>query len=156
MKKKELAARAAEILRERDVRKTVPPAKTKLHVKDENGNQTTFTVAIKQKSIPLNEQDVSVVIDALAQAIVDNIRNGGDLSLYGMGTIAPHYRAPRHVKNPIADGLIDVPAHLTVKYTPGKYVKTAIRLFEETQTEEEMRRLSNKYSKYKNEDEDGD
>lgn len=156
MKKKELTAKTAEILRERDARKTVPPARSKLYVRDEEGNQRTLSVVRKQKSIPLNEQDVSIVIDALIEAILDNIRNGGDLTLYGMGTLAPHYRAPRQVRNPRDNSLIEVPPHLTVKYTPGKYIKTAIRVFESTQTEEEMKMLSNKYSGTADEDEDGD
>ena len=156
MNKKELASKAAGILRDRDVRKTVPPSKTKLYVRDENGDKKTFSVSIKQKSVSFNEQDISVVIDALADAIVDGIRNGEELFLMGMGTIAPYYRAPRHVRNPFGEGLIDIPPHLVVKYTPGKRVKTAMRDFELTQTHEEMKKYAGKYTVFTDEDDEGD
>ena len=131
VKKKQLISRATDILRERDTRKTVPAAKTKLHIHDEEGNESTFVVKCERKGYLLNEQDVAAVLDALLETLVEAMRRGDTVALTGIGTFGPHYRAARAM-NSVEGGRIISNEHLVPRYWPGQSVKMAVKMYEST------------------------
>ena len=131
MIKKNLISRTTELLHERDARKTIPAAKTKLHIHDEEGNQSTFVVKCERKGYLLNEQDVSAVFDALVDAAIEAVRRGDTISITGLGSIGPHYRAARSFPN--LDGTRCMSKeHLVVRYQPGQDIKMALKMYENT------------------------
>ena len=154
VKKKHLISRATEILHERDARKTVPAAKTKLHIHDEEGNESTFVVKCERKAYLLNEQDVAAVLDALLDTLVEAMRRGDTVAISGIGNIGPHYRAARRM-NSVDGTRILSSEHLVPKYTAGTTVRMAIKMYEST-LDGDFSGFRTKPSPTEEEEEDGD
>ena len=130
MKRKGLVSRATEILHENDVRKTVPAIKTKLRILDDEDNESHFIVKTERKGYLFNESDVSAVLEALLQTITEAMRAGDEVTLYGIGTLAPRRMAPRKVVMVDGSGEKMLDECFIPKFTPGKYLRMALKAYE--------------------------
>jgi len=130
MIKKDLVSRATAILHDKDVRKDVPAIKSKLHIRDEDGNESQIVIRKEPKGYLFNESDVSAILDALCEAVVDGLREGQGCMLYNMGSIDIVNRAARTLKRVDGGGMCTVPEHLVPKFTCGKALRMAVKIYE--------------------------
>lgn len=65
------------------------------------------------------------VLDATLDEILDSMRAGGRLPIEGFGTFEVVTRGPRKGRNPRTGEAIDIPERPKVKFTAGKYLKSA-------------------------------
>lgn len=69
------------------------------------------------------EQVVDIVIDS----IVSTLRNGGEVSLAGLGIFSTKMRAARQARNPRTGEAISVPSMRVPKFRPAKALKEAVK-----------------------------
>lgn len=132
MIRKDLVSRASSILSKKRVRKLVPAIKSKLFIRDEEGNESQFVVKHEQRGYLLNEADVDAVLDALLEAVIEFMKEGEELKLYGIGTLAPQYWKPRQIRFVDGSGLNTLDGHYIPKFTPGRYLKEAVNSYAST------------------------
>lgn len=130
MKKKDIIKRAAEILKEKNIRKTVPAVKSQLYIRDEDGNESKFAVKCERRSYQFNESDVDAIIDALFDVMRECMREGEEISIYGIGTLGLHYVKPRSTYMIDGSGERIVAGHFIPRFYPGKYLRTDVKTFE--------------------------
>lgn len=130
MKKKDVVKRAAEILRERNVRKTVPAVKSQLYIHDEEGNESRFAVKCERRSYQFNESDVAAIVDALLDTIRECLRAGDELTIYGIGSLGLHYIKPRRTVMIDGSGEKTVAGHFIPRFFPGKYLRADVKTYE--------------------------
>lgn len=130
MKKKDIIKRTTEILKERDVRKTVPAVKSQMYIHDAEGNESQFTVKCEPRSYQFNESDVAAVLDALLDTARECLRVGDEMSIYGYGTLGTHYIAPRRTVMIDGSGERVVDGHFIPKFFPGKYLRMDVKTYE--------------------------
>lgn len=133
MNKKELIEAICERLKECDYRKNFTVPRHSLHITDDDGNICTFRVKEADKSIAFTKQDVAAFIEAFMDVVEDGLKAGDEVSVYGFGSIRPHYRAARSTKNPWTGDSVDVEARYVPKFDPGKRLRIAVRLWELSQ-----------------------
>lgn len=132
MIRKDLVSRAASILSKKRVRKLVPAIKSKLYIRDDEGHESQFVVKHEQRGYLLNEADVNAVLDALLEALVSIIKDGEDITLYGIGTLGHQYWSPRPINFVDGSGKKMIEGHYIAKFTPGKYIKEALKIYEDS------------------------
>lgn len=130
MFKEEFIGRVTDILRENDTRKPVSVKKQVFHITDDNGNTADFNVRQQDKRVIYTVEDTRNIIDACIAVITDALQHGEDISFKGFGNIGVHYRAARRTKDPIAGEWCEVDARYVPKFTPGRSLKMAARLYE--------------------------
>lgn len=129
MNKKELASRAAELLRLNNVRKPVKIKKHKFDIIDEDGNVATFSVKQADKMVLYTNDDVANIIDACITAIIESIKRGEEVNIRGFGVLGLHYRAARRTKQPGTDTWYEVAARYVPKFFYGNDLRRAAKLF---------------------------
>lgn len=130
MKKKEIIKRATEILKESNIRKTVPAVKSQLYIRDEDGNESKFTVKCERRSYQFNEDDVDAIVSALFEVMRECMREGKEMSVYGIGTLGLHYVKPRMTVMIDGSGERTVEGHFIPRFYPGKYLRTDVKTFD--------------------------
>lgn len=130
MNKKELASRAAEILRKNDVRKPVKLKKHTFCITDDDGNKANFVVKQSDKNVIYTNDDVNNVIDACITAILESIKKGEEINIRGFGVLGLHYRAARRTKQPGTEDWYEVEARYVPKFFYGNDLRVAARLYE--------------------------
>lgn len=138
MNRKELAARAAELLRERDVRKPVKIKKHVFTVSDADGNCANFAVKRGDKLVLYSVDDVLNILDACVEVTRNALQNGDEVSLKGFGTLGLHKRAARATKRPDTGEWCEVPEHYVPKFYFGNDLRMAARVYELSIPEREM------------------
>jgi DNA-binding protein HU-beta len=130
MNKKDLISKTVDVLRENNIRKPVQAQKMVLHISDDYGNQSDFTVKKSDRGLLFTSCDVGAVIDACLAVIEDSIKHGEDVSIHGFGTIGLHYRAARQTKHPETGDLVNIKARYVPKFNFGNTLRTAARVYE--------------------------
>lgn len=130
MNKRELISRASEILRENDCRKAMPSLTKTFHITDDEGNISHFSAKAEARGSLLNKNDVGAVLDALLLAAEEGIRSGDEICIHSFGTLGLKYRAERRTKVPVTGEPVTIAAHYTPKFTPGKALKMAAKVYE--------------------------
>lgn len=130
MNKRELISRASEILRENDCRKVMPSLTKTFHITDDEGNTSHFSAKAEAKGSLLNKNDVGAVLEALLLAAEETIRKGDEICIHGFGTLGLKYRAERRTKVPVSGEPVTIAAHYTPKFTPGKSLRMAAKVYE--------------------------
>ena len=138
MNKKELAAKAAELLRERDVRKPVKIKKHVFTVSDTEGNCANFAVKRGDKMVLYSVDDAVNIIDACIEIIKSALQEGEEVSIKGFGTLGVHKRAARATKRPDTGEWCTVPERYVPKFYCGNDLRVAARIFELSTPEREM------------------
>ena len=98
MNKVQFVSKVYNVLRDNDVRKSVPLKKVVFHIFDNNGNDAEFAIKQDDKQVLFTTEDVNNIVDACCAVIEDALCRGEEISIRGYGTIGVHKRAPRAVK----------------------------------------------------------
>lgn len=130
MTKKDLVSRAAEILRENDKKKSAPAIKTTLHISDDHDNESHFKLKVPRKKYDFTVPEVEDVLDAVMEALIESVRKGEEVGLYGFGTFGVRYYPARWTNRPDTGEVVDVPARYVPKFAPGKNMKIAARVYQ--------------------------
>ena len=67
-----------------------------------------------------SKADVSAVMASLAEVASKTLKEGGDLTIGGIGKLAVAKRDARQARNPSTGAMIDVPAKTVVKFKVAK------------------------------------
>lgn len=130
MNRQDFVKRTTELLRQRNVRKNVLAQKSKLHITDDQGNSSTFTVKKDSTDVLFTLQDISSILDAMITIAEDSIKNGEEINLRGFGTLGVHYRAPRTTIHPDTKIPVEVPGRYVPKFNFGNDLRMAAKIYE--------------------------
>lgn len=64
--------------------------------------------------------DVGAILTSLAGTVAKTLKDGGDVTLGGIGKLSPAKREARQARNPSTGAMIDVPAKTVVKFKVAK------------------------------------
>lgn len=81
-------------------------------------------IATRQDQLPPKDVELAVkmIIDRLAQALVDNER----IEIRGFGSFCLHYRAPRLGRNPKTGDPVSLPGKYVPYFKPGKELRDRV------------------------------
>lgn len=81
-------------------------------------------IASRQDQLPPKDVELAVkmIIDRLAQALVDNER----IEIRGFGSFSLHYRAPRLGRNPKTGEPVSLPGKHVPHFKPGKELRDRV------------------------------
>ena len=156
MNKKKLASRAAEVLRQNNIRKSVPTQKAVLHVSDDDGNHSNFTIKKPGRGVLFNANDIEAVLDACLIVTEDALKRGEEVYLHGYGTIGLRYRAPRRVRIPSTGEWTDIEGHWLPHYDIGSRLKMAAKVYDMNAAGEDTEQEPEDIPDTFEEDEDGE
>ena len=71
--------------------------------------------------------DAERAVDTMIDCIVSTLKEGGEVSIAGLGIFATKARAAREGRNPRTGATIRIAATRTAKFRPAKGLKDAIR-----------------------------
>ena len=75
----------------------------------------------------LTKNDVSEAVDAVFEAIQEDLAKGEKVQLIGFGTFEVRDRAARKGRNPQTGAEIEIPASKVPAFKPGKALKDAVK-----------------------------
>lgn len=64
--------------------------------------------------------DVGAILTSLAATVANTLKDGGDVTLGGIGKLSAAKREARQARNPSTGAMIDVPAKTVVKFKVAK------------------------------------
>ena len=88
-----------------------------------NKAELVSEVAAKTK---LTKKDVSEAVDAVFEAIQEDLAKGEKVQLIGFGTFEVRDRAARKGRNPQTGAEIEIPASKVPAFKPGKALKDVV------------------------------
>lgn len=130
MNKKELIRRVADVMREKDIRKSVSYPKKVFHISDDEGNTKDFIVKRTNKNVLFNSDDIGAVIDTCLGVICEAIKNGESVSVHGFGTLGLKYREARATKRPGTEDWVEVSARYVPKFVFGNDLRMCAKIYE--------------------------
>lgn len=130
MNKKELISKVVEVLCENNIRKPTRAQKTVLHISDDHGNQSDFTIKKSDGGLLFTVNDVTAIVDACLAVAEDSIKHGEEISIHGFGTLGVQYRAARQTKHPDTKEIVDVAARYIPKFNFGNSLRMAAKVYE--------------------------
>jgi len=72
------------------------------------------------------KKEAEEAVEAVVAGIVDTVKKGEDVSLFGFGKFAPKSNAARTGRNPQTGASIKIAASKSVKFAPAQAFKTAL------------------------------
>ncbi len=75
----------------------------------------------------LTKTDVSLVVDAAIETIIDSVVEGKKVSILGFGSFEPRERSARQGLNPKTGEKIKIPAKRVPAFTAGKMFKDRVQ-----------------------------
>lgn len=90
---------------------------------DKISNAKDLARSIAQK-LEMPQEDVDAVLREFQNSIVEHMNAGGEVRLPGFGSFKTVKRAPRLARNPRTGEKVEVPSHTTVRFAPGKNLKS--------------------------------
>lgn len=130
MLKKQLVDKTVNLLRDCDARKRIPTHRTVLHISDDHGNNKDFVVTRQERGLLFTQTDVTMVIDAFLESIIDALKQGEEVMIHGFGTFSVNRREASRVRRPDTKEIVDVEAHYVPKFLCGKRLRMAARVYE--------------------------
>lgn len=130
MNKNKLIESIVDVLRENDIRKSVPAQKTTLHISDDQGNHSDFVVKKKTTGLLFTKEDITSVVDACIAVIEDSIKRGEEISIMGFGSLGVHKRLSRQGKHPVTGEVFNTGDKYVPKFTFGNNLRMAARVYE--------------------------
>lgn len=130
VKKQELVSRVYNLLREYGYKKAVRVPRYDLHISDDDGNTATFHIKQADKEYQYVSEDVARIIDVFIDVVVDAMKRGEKVSVYGLGRFSPKLRKETRCKHPETGEYCIVPAHHYLKFEPSDALKTAVKMFD--------------------------
>lgn len=89
-------------------------------------NKTELVAAIANGA-DLTKKEAEAAVNVFVDTVVNEVANGGSVSLVGFGTFEQNTRAARQGRNPQTGASIDIPAAKVPKFRAGKKFKDAIQ-----------------------------
>ncbi len=129
MNKKELAQRAAKILRINNYKKPVHLPKQTMQV-TLGDRSTSFSIKPLDRDVLYTVDDVEVVLDAILTAIVDGMKNGEETFLLGFGCFSPKLRAARSLRHVQTGETVSVREHYVPHFESGKDLRIATAIYD--------------------------
>jgi len=71
-------------------------------------------------------RETGEMLDALEGTLSEQLASGNKVRLGGVGSFSPYTRSARVIKSPMSDSPIEVPERTSVKYKPGKALRTRL------------------------------
>lgn len=130
MNKRELVSAVTEVLKQNGIKKTIRMPKQKFTISDNEGNSKDFTVKKSDKTVYLNMDDVTNVIDACLAVIQNSLKKGEPVTVHGFGSIGLHYRKARSTKRIDTGEEVAVPARYVPKFNYGNDLRLAANIYE--------------------------
>ncbi len=84
-----------------------------------------FVERLSQKGY--TKRDASVILEDFIKTIEEALVNGEPVKFRGFGTFEVREHAERRGKNPQTKEMMIIPAYKTAHFTPGKFLKRAIK-----------------------------
>ncbi len=131
MNKIEFVKRTANKLREDGSKKRVGIPKQIFHISDNNGNSRDFSVKSFDRNVMYTIEDVSTIVDACVETMMEAIKHGEEITVRGFGTLGLKLRAARVVKHVDTGELVEIPAHYVAKFDVGHDLKICAKLYDE-------------------------
>lgn len=88
-------------------------------------NKAELIEALAERS-GLKKQKAKKVLDSYMEIITEKISQNEEVALVGFGTLIPRPQSTRLARNPKTGTPVQIPARVTVKFKPGKYLLEAI------------------------------
>ena len=85
------------------------------------------SVAAELADLDLKRTDVSRVVEATIEIIINSVVNGDKVSILGFGSFEPRERSARQGLNPKTGEPIQIPAKRVPAFTPGKMFKDRVQ-----------------------------
>jgi DNA-binding protein HU-beta len=82
--------------------------------------------AVAAKNPDLSKKAVGEVVDSLLSTISEELAQGNEISITGFGKFSTVARAARNGRNPQTGAVVQIPASVAPKFSPGKALKDAI------------------------------
>ena len=76
--------------------------------------------------VEISKKDISAVVDAVLDTIVETVSNGDKVSIPGFGTFEARKRAARTCRNPQTGSTMEVPAKTVPGFKAGKTFKETV------------------------------
>jgi DNA-binding protein HU-beta len=89
-------------------------------------NKAELIDSVAQHSEGMSKTQLGSVVNALFDAIQQDLAKGGNVTLIGFGTFATAQRAARTGRHPRTGEPMSIPAAKTVKFTAGKAFKEMV------------------------------
>lgn len=89
-------------------------------------SKTVLVKKIREK-LDMSAKDAGAALDAVLDSIEDGLKNGETITLTGFGTFKTVERSARTGRNPQTGETIQIPASRGVKFSPGKFLKDAVK-----------------------------
>lgn len=89
-------------------------------------SKTVLVKKIREK-LDMSAKDAGAALDAVLESIEDGLKGGETITLTGFGTFKTVERSARTGRNPQTGQSIQIPASRGVKFTPGKFLKDAVK-----------------------------
>lgn len=89
-------------------------------------NKAELIDSVAQHSEGMSKTQLGGVVNALFDAIQQELAKGGNVTLIGFGTFATAQRAARTGRHPRTGEPMSIPAAKTVKFTAGKAFKDMV------------------------------
>lgn len=131
MNKMEFVKRTVNKLRENGSKKRVGIPKQVFHISDNNGNSRDFSVKSFDRNVIYTIDDVSAIVDACVETMMDAIKHGEEITVRGFGTLGLKLRASRVVRHVDTGELVEVPAHYVAKFDVGHDLRICAKLFDQ-------------------------
>lgn len=84
-------------------------------------------IDVVAKKAELTKKESAQAVDAIVESITEALKKGDKVTLVGFGTFSVTKRKPRKGRNPKTGEEIKIPATKSLKFTPGKAFKEAIK-----------------------------
>jgi nucleoid DNA-binding protein len=78
-------------------------------------------------TIGVTRADAERAMDTVIDSVVSTLKDGGEVSIAGLGIFSTKARAAREGRNPRTGESIHIAATRTAKFRPGKALKDAIK-----------------------------
>jgi DNA-binding protein HU-beta len=89
-------------------------------------SKTVLVKKIREK-LDMSAKDAGAALDAVLGSIEEGLKNGETITLTGFGTFKTVERSARTGRNPQTGQTIQIPASRGVKFSPGKFLKDAVK-----------------------------
>lgn len=94
-----------------------------------NKHELVEAIAAKMKGTHdriVSKADVNKWLDSLESVVTAELKDGGEVTLAGLGKLKVSQKAARTGRNPQTGAAIDIPAKKVVKFTTAKALSDAI------------------------------
>lgn len=129
MNKKELVRAVCERLKDENVRKPICIPKHSFFISDNEGNTKEFQVKRRDKTVMYSVGDVEAIVDACLDVVSEMVKAGEEVNVHGFGVLNVIKRAERSTITPNGDKCV-IEAHYVPKFTAGKRLRMAAKLYE--------------------------